>query len=195
MPSMGNGTRPAARTLHIVCPMTEIPLADRVIRLRPWRREDAGAIVDCIDGDPDISRWLDLVPQPYSLDDARAYIGGLGEQAFAITDAVTGHVLGSIGVRWNDTGDVGEVGYWLRADARRGGVMTRALVLVSRWALARDGVGRLQLHADVENVPSRRVAEKAGYTLEGVLRSAHWNARIGRRQDWAIYSLLPGELE
>jgi hypothetical protein len=27
-----------------------------------------------------------------------------------------------------------------------------------------------------------------------VLRSAHWNPRLGRRQDWAIYSLLPGEL-
>jgi RimJ/RimL family protein N-acetyltransferase len=103
-------------------------------------------------------------------------------------------VVGSIGVRWNDTGDVGEIGYWLRAEARRGGLMTRALVLVSHWALARDGTARLQLRADVENVPSRRVAEKAGYTLEGVLRSAHWNARIGRRQDWALYSLLPGEL-
>ena len=39
------------------------------------------------------------------------------------------------------------------------------------------------------------VKSKAGYTIEGVLRSAHWNARIGRRQDWALYSLLPGELE
>ena len=50
------------------------------------------------------------------------------------------------------------------------------------------------MRADIENIPSRRVAEKAGYTFEGVLRSAHWNARIGRRQDWALYSLLPGEL-
>jgi len=134
------------------------------------------------------------VPQPYSLDEARAYIGGLGEQAFAITDAVTGHVLGSIGVRWNETRDVGELGYWLGAGVRGGALTTRALVLVSRWALAQDGAARLQLRADVENVPSRRVAEKAGYTLEGVLRSAHWNARIGRRQDWALYSLLPGDL-
>ena len=162
--------------------------------MRPWRLDDAEAIVACIDGDPEISRWLDVVPQPYTLEDARTYIGGLGEQAFAITDASTGTVLGSIGVRWNETGDVGEIGYWLRAEARRGGLTTRALVLVSRWALARDGAARLQLRADVENVPSRRVAEKAGYTLDGVLRSAHWNARIGRRQDWAIYSLLPGEL-
>jgi RimJ/RimL family protein N-acetyltransferase len=134
------------------------------------------------------------VPQPYTLEDARAYLGGLGEEAFAVTDTVGGRVLGSIGVRWNETRDVGEIGYWLRADARRGGRMTRALVLISRWALARNGVERLQLRADVENLASRRVAEQAGYALEGVLRSAHWNARLGRRQDWVLYSLLPGEL-
>jgi len=52
----------------------------------------------------------------------------------------------------------------------------------------------VQLRADVENVASRRAAEKAGFRLEGVLRSAHWNARLGRRQDWAMYSLLPGDL-
>lgn len=174
--------------------MTGITLDDRVVALRLWRADDAEAIVACIDGDPEISRWLDVVPQPYTLDDARAYLAGLGEQAFAITDAAGGRVLGAIGVRWNETGDVGEIGYWLRADARGAGLGTRALVLISRWALARDGVARLQLRADVENIASRRVAEKASYTLEGVLRSAHWNARIGRRQDWALYSLLPGEL-
>src|SRR5436309_16018285 len=107
-PSMGNGTRPGARTLHIVCRMTEVSLDDHVVALRPWRADDAEAIVACIDGDPEISRWLDVVPQPYTLADARAYIGGLGQQAFAITDAATRGVLGSIGVRWNDTGDVGE---------------------------------------------------------------------------------------
>jgi RimJ/RimL family protein N-acetyltransferase len=190
---MGNGTGPVARTLHIVCAVAGIPLADQVVALRRWRLADAEEIVACIDGDPEIARWLDLVPQPYTLEDARAYLGGLGEEAFAVTDAADGRVLGSIGVRWNETGDVGEIGYWLRADARRGGHATRALVLVSRWALARDGVARLQLRADVENRASRRVAEKAGYNLEGVLRSAHWNPRLGRRQDWVMYSLLPDE--
>ena len=175
--------------------MSEISLTDRVVSLRPWRPEDAEEIVECLDGDPEISRWLDQVPQPYTVVDARAYLGGVGEQAFAITDSETGRVLGSIGVRWNESGDVGEIGYWIRADARGGGLMTRALVVISRWALARDGVERLQLPADIENVSSRRVAEKAGFVLEGVLRSAHWNARLGRRQDWALYSLLRGELE
>jgi RimJ/RimL family protein N-acetyltransferase len=67
-------------------------------------------------------------------------------------------------------------------------------VLLSRAALQRDGVERVQLRADIENVGSCRVAEKAGFQLEGVLRSAHWNERLGRRQDWAMYSLLGADL-
>jgi RimJ/RimL family protein N-acetyltransferase len=170
-------------------------LTDGVVRLRPWRKSDAPAIVGYIDGDPEISRWLDQVPQPYSRADALAYIGGTGETAFAVTDAASGRVLGSIGVRFSEEGDVGEIGYWLGADARGGGVTTRALVLISRWALGRKGVARVHLRADPENAASCRVAEKAGFSREGVLRSAHWNARLRRRQDWVMYSLLPGELE
>jgi RimJ/RimL family protein N-acetyltransferase len=103
-------------------------------------------------------------------------------------------VLGSIGIRWSESRDVGEIGYWARSDVRGRGVTTRALRLVTRFALE-NGAARVQLRADVENVSSRRVAEKAGFRLEGVLRSAHWNARLRRRQDWALYSILPGELE
>lgn len=167
--------------------------SDGVVTLRPWERRDADTLVDALDGDPEIARWLDQVPQPYRRSDALAYIGGLGESAFAVTDAETGEVLGSVGVRFNETGDVGEIGYWLRREARGRGIMTRAVLLVSRWAFDR-GTVRLQLRADPKNVPSRRVAEQAGFRLEGILRSAHWNARLGRRQDWAMYSLLHDEL-
>jgi RimJ/RimL family protein N-acetyltransferase len=170
-------------------------LRDGVVTLRAWREDDAAAIVECMNGDKEIARWLDRVPQPYTLEDALAYIDGTiaDEQGHAVTDAATGRLLGSIGLGRESDG-VCEIGYWIRADARGGGVMTRALVLLSRAALARDEVERVQLRADVENVSSRRVAEKAGFRLEGVLRSAHWNARLGRRQDWALYSLLSSDL-
>ncbi len=152
-------------------------LKDDVIVLRPWSFADIEAIVECIDGDPEIARWLDQVPQPYTRQDARGYVGGIGEQAFAITDAESGRLLGSIGVRWSERHDVGEIG------------------LVSRFAFEHEGAARLQLRADVDNVGSRRAAEKAGYSFEGVQRAAHWNERLGRRQDHAMYSLLPGEMD
>ena len=114
-----------------------------MIALRPWTRDDVDALVECIDGDPEIMRWLDQVPQPYTRADARGYVDGIGEQAFAVTDARTGRILGSIGVRWNDPRDVGEIGYWVRADARGRGVVSRALALVSRFAFEEEGAARL----------------------------------------------------
>jgi RimJ/RimL family protein N-acetyltransferase len=168
-------------------------LSDGVVALRPWREDDAPALVSCLDGDWEIARWLDQVPKPYSVEHALGYIRAEGEEKYAVTGAADGEVLGSIGLTWSPTRDVVEIGYWTRASARGRGLTTRALALAARHAVE-SGAARVQLRADVENVPSRRVAEKAGFTLEGVLRSAHWNPRLGRRQDWAMYSLLPDEL-
>jgi GrpB-like predicted nucleotidyltransferase (UPF0157 family)/RimJ/RimL family protein N-acetyltransferase len=172
--------------------MDERLLTDAVVTLREWQRADAPAIVECVAGDEELAGWLDRLPQPYTLDDALFYIEMEGEEKFAVTDAASGRVLGSIGIRWDEADSTAEIGYWLRRDAQGNGYMTRAAVLVSRYALAK-GAARVFLRADPENVASCRVAEKAGFTREGVLRSAHWNPRLGRRQDWAIYSLLPVE--
>ncbi|HKI93467.1 MAG TPA: GNAT family N-acetyltransferase [Gaiellaceae bacterium] len=179
--------------------MSAVPpeeLTDGTVTLRPWRDDDAPAIEACLDGDPEVTGWLDRIPQPYTTEDALAYIrgetGAPRESRFAVTGA-DGGVIGSIGAMWHESGDVAEIGCWTRADARGRGATTRALRLVAAWALA-HGAARVQLRADVENVASRRVAEKVGFQQEGVLRSAYWNPRLGRRQDWVMYSLLPGEL-
>jgi RimJ/RimL family protein N-acetyltransferase len=173
------------------------PLSDGVLTLRPWTEADAPELAASIDGDEEITRWLDQIPQPYGVENALAYIrgtaGGERETRFAVTEAGGGRVLGSIGATWNESRDVAEIGYWLRADARGRGFTTAAVRLIAAWALA-AGASRLQLRAAVGNDASRRVAEKAGFRLEGVLRSSYWNPRLGRRVDWAMYSLLPGEL-
>jgi RimJ/RimL family protein N-acetyltransferase len=67
--------------------------------------------------------------------------------------------------------------------------------LVSRWVLADRGMERLQLRADEQNPASRKVAENAGFTLEGILRSSRYNPRLGRRIDFVMYSLLADELQ
>jgi len=45
-----------------------------------------------------------------------------------------------------------------------------------------------------DNVASQRVAEKAGFQYEGVLRS-HLRYRDGRRRDSFVFSLLPSDLD
>jgi RimJ/RimL family protein N-acetyltransferase len=180
----------------------EPPLADDVVTLRPWRAEDAPALVACLDGDPEISRWLDQIPQPYGLDDAHQYLAACRRDweagagvSFAVLDAVDGTLLASLGMRLADLPDgVAEAGYWVAREARGRGVATHALRLASRWLFRATEIERLQLRADALNVPSQRVAEKAGFTREGVLRSLHYNPRRGRRVDFVIFSLLRSEL-
>jgi RimJ/RimL family protein N-acetyltransferase len=178
------------------------PLADEVVALRPWRAEDAPAIAAAIDGDPEIARWLDQVPQPYGLDEAHAYVAacrrgwdeGTGA-SFAVLDPADGRLLGSVGLRLADLPPgVAEAGYWVAREARGRGVATHALRLASQWLFREVDLERLQLRADALNVPSQRVAEKAGFTREGVLRSMHYNSRLGRRVDFVMFSLLRGEL-
>jgi RimJ/RimL family protein N-acetyltransferase len=180
----------------------EQPLSDGVVALRFFVDDDVPAIAAAC-AEAEIARWLDQIPQPYTEADARAYVdlcraswreGTMS--TFAITDAATGELLGSVGVRHLSGLEEGtsEVGYWVKREARGRGVATHALRLVCGWAVEQPGIARLQLRADVENRPSQRVAENAGFRREGVLRSARYNARVGRRVDFALYSLLPGEL-
>ena len=174
-------------------------LSDGVVALRPWRADDADALVAALDGDAEIARWLDSIPQPYTLADARAWLSQTDESwtdgagaPFAIVDAATGRLLGGIGIRWTDrVNQVGEVGYWARQDARGQGLTTRALRLLADWALDAAGCERLLLRADTENVPSQRVAERAGFVREGVERSARFSPRQGRRVHFVVYSRLP----
>lgn len=170
--------------------------------LRPWTIADTADIADAC-RDPEIVRWLDDVPAPYTRSDARAYVAATRRGwregtlwTFAVVAADTGDVLGSCGVSWQDQPHaVAEIGYWVRAEGRRRGVATRAVRLAAKWVFEECGVQRLQLRADVLNTASLRVAERAGFTHEGVLRSIRYSRRQQRRVDFAVFSLLAEELD
>lgn len=183
--------------MHVSPP--DQPLTDGVVTLRRWELGDVPALVTAIDGDPEITNFLELIPQPYRDAEARAWI----EAAAAMWRDETGspfavvaaeEVVGGAGITWLDREEsVGDVGYWIQRDARRRGYTTRAVLLLARWAFDL-GCERLQIRADTENDASLRVAERAGFTLEGVMRSIRFNPRLGRRMNFALYSLLPDEL-
>jgi len=187
--------------MHRFTPPTS--LADGLVTLRPWHDDDADALIRRIN-DPDVAAFLDLVPQPYTAADAHEWVAITAEgwqNATSATFAV--HVegldgaVGGVGVRFLSDLDEGcaEVGYWVGADARGRGVATAAPRLAARWAFENvPELARLQLRAAVENVPSNRVAEKAGFTREGVLRAQRFNVRLKKRVDFVMWSLLREEL-
>jgi RimJ/RimL family protein N-acetyltransferase len=166
-------------------------LRDGRVTLRPWRAEDAATVYAACQ-DPEIQRWIPLIPRPYELEHARAFVAGevgLGPHQFAIT--LEGPAVGSIGMEAAD--GTGHIGYWLAREARGRGTVTRALVLLCRYAFDELGLARLELVTDPDNAASQRVAEKAGFRREAVLRS-HMLHPDGRRRDSVMFSLLPGEL-
>ena len=112
-------------------------------------------------------------------------------EGFAIVDTEDGSFLGiAVVVRIDEEANEAELGYILAPEARGRGAATEALRQLTEWGFAR-GFERLELRGDADNVASRRVAERCGYTLEGILRSVYF--KEGRRSDMFIYSRLPGD--
>ena len=177
-------------------------LSEGAVTLRPWHKDFAPALAERIN-DQAVAEFMDTVPQPYSLADAHDFIGRSREgwltgdtTNFAIfVDGIEG-ATGGLGVHWNEREQgVAEIGYWVGAEARGRDVATTATRLGARWAFeAAPDLERLQLRADEQNIASNRVAEKAGFTREGVLRSSRYNARLERRVDFVMWSLLRHEL-
>jgi RimJ/RimL family protein N-acetyltransferase len=168
-------------------------LRDGDLELRAWTLDDVPALVEACNDD-EIRRWLPMIPSPYTEEDARTYVEGEvppGRHQFAITE--DGRVVGAIGLDIVESIRQGTIGYWCAQEARGRGVTTRALRLLSEHAFQNLGLERLQLFTDPDNLASQRVAEKAGYQREGVLRS-HLPQRDGTRRDSIAFSLLPGEL-
>jgi RimJ/RimL family protein N-acetyltransferase len=172
-------------------------LTDGTLVLRAPEDGDAAAIHTACQ-DPEIPRWIPVIPQPYTQESARDFVTWSretferGSYSFVIVDARTGELLGAIGMGVNSLMKIGHIGYWVAASARRRGIASSALRLLAGWALEQD-FGRVELITDPDNIASQRVAEKVGFGREGVMR-AHTLHRDGRRRDAVLFSLLPGEL-
>lgn len=176
----------------------DAPLSDGEISLREWRADDASALVLSLN-DPDIARWT-RVPSPYTRADADLFIAqralrlARGEAlTLAIASGAGGEPLGSIALKVTSPENArGELGYLVFPTARGAGIATRAVRLLSRYGFERGGLERLEIYTATGNAASQRVAERSGFTPEGVLRSYFEDK--GRRDDMVVWSLLPGEL-
>jgi RimJ/RimL family protein N-acetyltransferase len=154
-------------------PPLDGPLSDGVVALRPWREDDAPAVV-AMANDPESVRWT-TVPSPYGAQDALAWFAlsrgswRSGERAaFAIAAAAGDELLGSIDLRRADpAATVGEIGYMVAPQARGRGTATRAVRLLSDWGFAECGLALIEILVQPGNDPSRRAAEAAGYRATG----------------------------
>ena len=168
--------------------------AIRLERLSKVHLDGLSTLVD----DPDVRRFT-RIPEPppagFSERWLESYEQGRREgtrAAFAILDAADGGFLGfAAAVRIEAEARTAELGYIVAAPARGRGVASEALRELSAWAFRELDALRLELLIGVDNAASRRVAERAGYVLEGTLRSLHF--KPGVRGDMEIWSRLASD--
>jgi RimJ/RimL family protein N-acetyltransferase len=147
------------------------------LHLRPFGPADEDDVYAACQ-DPEIQTWT-RVPAPYTRAHAREFLTETSprgwradtEYTFAVCDSVSGDVLAAVGLGRLRTDNVAEIGFWCAAWARRRGVTTDAVTAACRWGFGAVGFARIEWHAAVGNAGSRRVAEKAGFTVEGRLAS------------------------
>ncbi|MFD3540593.1 GNAT family N-acetyltransferase [Streptomyces sp. NPDC058662] len=165
---------PAGHLARMEQPVLALPSG---LELRPWHVSDADALVAAAQ-EPTIRQWNRLFVT--SQTEARSHIERMHERwhteqsaIWAIARPGGGQALGLIG--WGDidlNGGSAEILYWILPAGRGRGIMVEATQRVTRWAFDELGLRRLRLCHSVANSASCRVAAKAGFALEGTMRSA-----------------------
>ena len=159
-------------------------LKGRNFRLRPFRQSDCAFLVACLN-DKAIHRYTLNIPYPYSLKDAKEWIGRQLPASDRQTDQlvwaieVNSQVAGAIDLRGIALNHKARFGYWLAKEHWGQGIMTEAVGLVSQYASNKLRLRRLDAQVIVGNLASRRVLEKNGFKLEGLMRKqARKNGRL-----------------
>ncbi|MGD0341039.1 MAG: GNAT family protein [Bacteroidales bacterium] len=169
----------------------EIPFDGGV--LRPWEISDAEELAVIADNKDIADNLRDMFPSPYSLEDARQWLSFVLEQEgpkryFAII--VKGKLAGSIGL--TPQTDIyrknSEVGYFLAPKFWGRGITTEALKAATAYAFRTFDIVRVYAEPFADNIGSRRVLEKAGYTLEATFKN--YVIKNGVIKDSCIYSVL-----
>ncbi|MET8262746.1 GNAT family N-acetyltransferase [Micromonospora arida] len=146
------------------------------LALRPWRDDDAPAVRAAFDC-PQIQRWH--VRRIDGDDEARVWTAQWAGRwrdetaaSWAIVDA-DDRPLGQVGLRGVLLAEASaQLSYWLVPAARGRGIATEALRALTRWSFTRAGLHRLALDHSTANTASCRVATRADFPVEGVLRGS-----------------------
>lgn len=174
-----------------------VEIAAGWLQLRPPSEADAADALAMLQ-DADVRRW-NPGPEQLDLDGARAWCRRGADWSdgthatFAVHDATSGRLLGNVSLHQIDLEQQdAEIGYRVAPWARGQGVATVAVAAATRWAFGALDVLRIELcHATV-NPASCRVAEKAGYPLEGTLRQSYVYGD-GRRYDEHLHARLASD--
>lgn len=161
--------------------------------LRPFCIADAPALQKHANNPKVPAYLLDRFPSPYTLEDAEAFIDLMINKITVTNFAIeiNGEVAGGISLEFRT--DVYRksplIGYWLGEDHWGKGIATEAVKLVTKYAFESFDVICVLAFIFSENEASMRVLEKAGYTLQGMLKQTV--IKGGEVMDEHVYVAYP----
>ncbi len=171
-------------------------LSDDVVKIRRYCADDIPLLFEAArESTNELSAWVSWCHPNYTIEDSRSFV--LSREtawnqktvfAFAVFDVSSNLFLGGVGVNQiNRNHNFANLGYWVRSNQTGRGVATAATLLAAEFGFEELELNRIEILTAIENVASRRVAEKAGAKKEGILRS-----RLllhNRPHDVVMYSL------
>lgn len=144
-----------------------------------------------------LRQWLPWIDENTSPADSAQFISNAFElhanrEALSAGIFYNEKLIGIIGFNTFDwRNQVGTIGYWLAEEAQGKGTMTQSVQALIEHGFNNLQLNRIQLFAAEGNHPSRAIAQRAGFTEEGILRENEWLQ--GKPIDQVLYRLLKGE--
>ena len=171
-------------------------VVDGEILLRRPTLEDAESLFALVDSNRQhLRRWLPWVDFVASLQDERLWVQThLAEDSpeFVFLMVHQGEVVGAVGIRGRGSrGRRGEIGYWIAENMQGRGIVTRSCRAIIDYMFEQLNMNCVVIRASVDNVRSRGIPHRLGFTLEGIERQSE--LLYDTFQDMAVYSVLASE--
>jgi RimJ/RimL family protein N-acetyltransferase len=170
------------------------------LHVRPLEADDAAGVAQVF-GDRQTQRWLPF-PKEYGGIEAKSWCtemaaerrdSGAGDH-YGVVRREDGALVGCLWTKRTDwVSRVTEIAYAVAPVARGYGVAAEAVDALAIALLLEHSFQRVELRVAPGNVASRRVAEKAGFTYDGLLRNAG-HVHSGR-VDLEVWSLVAADLK
>jgi len=177
-------------------------LAAKGLRLRPYRGDDAPALLAAVQESLDsVGRWLPWCHSGYAMADAMDWIRHCDEGrrngehlAFAVFDESSGDFIGAAGLHQrNREHNFMSLGYWIRQSRQGRGIARRAAGCVVDFGFEHVKLTRIEIVVQPDNQASRRVAEALGARFEAIARNRL--LVCGKPADAAVYAVVPNSAE
>lgn len=167
--------------------------------LREWNKNDSSDSVEGLNN-IEVSRWLALLPHPYTKKDAKSWIKYCNENAkkvkgrtyhFAVYLKSEKKVIGGISINKIDRfNGIGSGGYWINAKYQKKGYGTEALAAELDFAFSKLRLRRMESGFFKGNPSSFRLQKKFGFKIEGLRRKGVKCKADGKLKDEYITALL-----